>query len=343
MNRSEHAWEHASEDDLLDVRICDLRLRIEDSDLAPRLRQLGDELAHQGLAPMPTVYLADEWMCPDGEAAVGVPFYLAHPRLKALEFRMMFEVEGGTPHWCMRLLRHESGHALDHVYKLSRQPAWKRVFGSPRAPYNPYFYLVDPESRRFVRNVPDNYAQCHPVEDFAETFAIWLSPGSQWRTRYRGWPAMRKLLYVDRTMRALRGRKSPRRRRPVLDRDARTLRSTLRSYYERKFRLYQQGDLSFAARQLRSIFRVSRAANHREPASQFLRKYRRPLIRAIAEWTGERPTQVESVVDVLSEMCDARKLVLRDSVDATVLRVSTFVTTLVVNRLRSHSYRLTRR
>jgi Putative zinc-binding metallo-peptidase len=320
------------------VRICDLKLRIEGSELEPRVRQFEREIRDVGLALVPTVYLADEWLCPDGETAVGVPFYLAHPRLKSLEFRMMFEIEGGTPSWCLRLLRHEAGHAFDHAYKLSRRESWRRVFGSRRAPYNPYFYLVDPESTRFVRNVPDNYGQCHPDEDFAETFAVWLNPNSQWRARYKGWPAMRKLLYVDRIMKELKGKPAPR-RKPRVQAAARTLRSTLRSYYERKFRLYQLEDLSFAARQLRTIFRVSRAENHRVPASAFLRKYRRTLIDSVVAWSGERESQVERVVDILVEMCDELNLVRRDPPDVTLIRTGTFVTTLVVNRLRGHSYR----
>jgi hypothetical protein len=105
---------------------------------------------------------------------------------------MMFEVEGGTPPWCMKLLRHEAGHAFDHAYKLSRRDDWKEVFGSPRTKYQPYYYEVDPGSRDFVRNVPDHYAQAHPVEDFAETFAVWLNPATDWRKRYKGWRAVRE-------------------------------------------------------------------------------------------------------------------------------------------------------
>lgn len=323
------------------MRICDLRLRIEGSELEPRIRQLQEELAEREIPVRPFCYLADEWLSPDGEAAIGIPFYLAHPRLKALEFRMMFEVEGGTPTWCMRLLRHEAGHAVDHAFGISRRAEFRRAFGSPHAPYNPYFYYVDPESKRFVRNVPDDYAQSHPLEDFAETFAVWLNPGSQWRTRYKGWPAIRKLLFVDRLVTDLRRRRQPA-RKPVLQSDARSLQSTLRTYYRRKFRLYQVGDLSLASRQLRTIFRESRAVQPKEPASAFLRKYRRKLVDSIVAWSGERATQVAGVIDILADLCDRHRLVLRDPPDASLLAVSTFVTTLVVNRLRSYSYRVSK-
>ncbi len=335
------SWEHLSEEDLLKVRISDLRLRVKGSELAIRVAQLHDEIAAKGLSMKPACYLSDEWQCPDGEAAIGIPFYLAHPRLKALEFRMMFEVEGGTPTWCMKLLRHEAGHAFDHAYHLSRRADWRRVFGSPRTRYNPYFYQVDPESKHHVRNVPANYAQCHPVEDFAETFAVWLNPGSQWKTRYQGWPAIRKLRYVDRLMREV-AKKRPPRRRPVLHAEARTMQSTLKSYYERKFRLYQLGDLSFTNRQLREIFRVSRSESPRHPASGFVRKYKKRLVEAIALWSGERPSQIESVVTSVARLCDEHRLVVKLSPEETILRLSTFVTTLVVNRQRGYSYRPTR-
>ena len=49
-------------------------------------------------------------------------------------------------------------------------------------------------------NLANWYAQSHPIEDFAETFAVWLRPGSRWRSRYADWPALRKLEYVDALM-----------------------------------------------------------------------------------------------------------------------------------------------
>jgi hypothetical protein len=303
--------------------------------------QLHEELEAKGLPLRPLCYLSDEWQSPDGQAAIGIPFYLAHPRLKALEFRMMFEVEGGTPNWCMRLLRHEAGHAYDHAYHLSRRDDWKRAFGSPRTRYSPYFYQVDPESKQHVRNVPDNYAQCHPVEDFAETFAVWLAPNAHWKTRYQGWPAMRKLRYVDRLMREVSTRRPPR-RKPRVHAEARSMQSTLKSYYERKFRLYQLGDLSFAARQLRDIFRTSRSAELRDPASGLIRRYKKRLVHSIAEWSGERSSQVEKVVVALARLCDEARLVVRDPTDETLVRVSTFITTLVVNRQRGYSYKPSR-
>jgi hypothetical protein len=33
---------------------------------------------------------------------------------------------------------------------------------------------------------------------------VWLTPGSKWRRRYKGWPALRKLRYVDAVVRHVR-------------------------------------------------------------------------------------------------------------------------------------------
>jgi len=334
------AWEKLSDDDLLQLRICDLGVRIRGTDLEPLVGQLYRELEAKGLKLRPVCFLSDEWLSPGDQPAIGIPFFLAHPRLKALENRMMFEVEGGTPVWCLKLLRHEAGHALDHAFHLSRREDWRETFGSPRTKYAPHYYEIDPKSRDFVINVPDNYAQAHPVEDFAETFAVWLHPAARWRERYAGWPARRKLRYVDRLMREVRTEALPR-RKVVLDRDAGTMQSTLSSYYERKLRLFPLGDAASTVRALKKIFRVSRAADPTDRAVRFIRAHKRPLVDSIASWSGERRNQVARVVAGLAQLCDVHNLALRDSEERTLVTFSTFATTLIVHRLRRHSYRVT--
>ena len=334
------AWEKLSDDDLLDTRIGDLGVRIRGTELEPRVRQLHRELEEAGLKLKPVCFLSDEWLSPGDQAAIGIPFFLAHPRLKALEGRMMFEVEGGTAAWCLKLLRHEAGHALDHAYRLSRREDWRETFGSPRTKYQPYYYEVDPDSRDFVVNVPDNYAQAHPVEDFAETFAVWLNPDSDWRESYAGTRALRKLRYVDRLMRDVRKRPLPR-STPQIGPEARTLQSTLKTYYERKLRLFPLGEPSATERALKRIFRVSRAAFPDGKAPDFIRAHKRPLVDSIASFSGERRNQVARVVASLAQICETHGLVLRESEERTLVRLSTFATTLIVNRLRSHSFRVT--
>src|SRR5256885_16453644 len=79
-----------------------------------------------------------------------------------------------------RILRHEAGHALDNAYRLRRRKRWRAVFGPASLPY-PARYRARPGSRRYVHHLGEWYAQAHPSEDFAETFAVWLTPKSGWR------------------------------------------------------------------------------------------------------------------------------------------------------------------
>lgn len=335
-------WVHLSDEELLEVRICDLKVKIEGSDVEPRIEQLYDELEEAGLAIRPVCFLSNEWLSPNGQNAIGIPFYLAHPRLRALEFRMMFEVEGGTRSACMKLLRHEAGHALDHVYRLHTRPDWQEMFGSPRVRYSPYFYSADPHSKAHVRNLPGDYAQCHPDEDFAETFAVWLNRNANWRTRYRGWPAIRKLRYVDRLMRELNGR-VPRRRKPNLHPEARTIRSTLKTHYRRKAKLYDLADLDFAVRDLRRIFRAGGASGRVGSAGAFIRAHKRRLVETITMWSDATSRSVDHVVKTLARYCDEKGLVLRESPEHTLMQLSTYVTSLVVNMIHTQTYRRRKR
>src|SRR5262245_31275933 len=108
-------WPDLDDESLLDVRMSDLPLRIEGK-VAERVAQLRTELESRALRFPLHVYLGDEWYTPDGATSISIPFYLAHPRLEELEERQMFEVEGGDYEWCMRILRHEAGHAIDNAF-----------------------------------------------------------------------------------------------------------------------------------------------------------------------------------------------------------------------------------
>ncbi len=189
-------WRELSDEQLLRLRISDLPLRIEDTPLENRVARLYEELNHRGLAFKPHVWLAEEWFTPDGVPGIAIPFYLADPRLIKLERKKMLEVEGGTDRECMQILRHEAGHAISNAYNLHNRRRWRELFGSFAKAY-PDFYEPDPDSRNHVLHLNAWYAQAHPAEDFAETFAVWLAPGSRWRRRYAGWPALEKLEYVD--------------------------------------------------------------------------------------------------------------------------------------------------
>src|SRR5258708_4147028 len=196
-------WADWPDEKLLDLRMSQLGLNIEESVLADRISQLQRELEGRGLAHFkPHFWLSDEWFSPDGVPGVAIPFYLAHPRLERLERAYMLEVEGGTPEWCMRILRHEAGHAIDNAYKLRQRRRRQQVFGPSYKAY-PQFYDPKPYSKSFVLHLDSWYAQSHPDEDFAETFAVWMNPESDWRPRYEGWPALKRLEDMDKRRKEL--------------------------------------------------------------------------------------------------------------------------------------------
>jgi hypothetical protein len=174
------------------LRLCDLGVTIEGTDLEQRIAQIGAELDARTLTFRPHYWLSEEWFTPDDVPGIAIPFYLAHPRLAKLEAAQMLEVEGGDPGSCLRILRHEVGHAIDNAYQLRRRVTRRRLFGTPATPY-PEYYTPKPYSKSFVQHLDHWYAQSHPDEDFAETFAVWLDPQSMWAARYTGWPALRKL------------------------------------------------------------------------------------------------------------------------------------------------------
>src|SRR3977135_2725874 len=201
----EPVWASWSNEKLLTLPMSQLGVTFDGAFLSAQIQQLYAELEARQLLFRPHLWLSNEWFTPDGVPGIAVPFYLAHPRLAKLELEQMLEVEGGTPEWCMRILRHEAGHAVDNAYKLRQRRRRQQVFGPSYKAY-PQFYDPRPYSKSFVLHLDSWYAQSHPDEDFAETFAVWLTPNSEWRQRYAGWPAAKKLHYMDRLMRARSGR-----------------------------------------------------------------------------------------------------------------------------------------
>src|SRR2546429_777831 len=202
---SEPAWAAWSTEQLLDLPMNQLGVSLAGAFLPDRIQQLYAELAARQLLFRPHVWVSNEWFTPDGVPGIAVPFYLAHPRLAKLELEQMLEVEGGTPEWCMRILRHEAGHAIDNAYKLRQRRRRQQVFGPSYKAY-PQFYDPKPYSKSFVLHLDSWYAQSHPDEDFAETFAVWLSQPDNWRERYAGWPALKKLELMDALMREVAGK-----------------------------------------------------------------------------------------------------------------------------------------
>jgi len=328
---AELSWCALKDEELLALRICDLGVRIEQSELEPRIGQLYNELAERGVSFRPDCYLGDEWFSPEGVPAIAIPFYLAHPRLKTLELHQMLEVEGGTAEWCQMLLRHECGHAIDHAYQFSSRADWQTIFGSPETEYAPETYRPRPYSKSFVRHLPNWYAQAHPDEDFAETFAVWLAmPTDVWRQRYRGWKAIEKLEYVDNLMKEAAGRP------PTVTggrriSEARKLRKTLAHYYAARRKLYAEDFPDFYDADLRAIF--GNAEPDGESAVKAMRRYRGALIASIVQWTSQRKYTVSMLIRKIMLRCKELQLTAPQDSARLHFELVAYLTALVTNHL----------
>lgn len=217
----------------------------------------------------------------------------------------MLEVEGGTKREATRILRHELGHALDHAFGLHRRSRWKHHFGRSSKEY-PDAYRPNPASKHYVQHLDDWYAQAHPHEDFAETFAVWLTPRSNWRKRYRGWPALDKLEYVDELMGELEDQKPRYRSRRRVDSLPR-LRYTLAEFYERKQSRFLVGYPSLYDRELKQIFSEDPEVKG-QTAAAFLRRNRTQIRRLVAKWTGEYEFTLDHVFRLMIGRCKELKL-----------------------------------
>jgi hypothetical protein len=303
--------ETLNDEQLLSLRFCDLKLKIQGTELDEAIRRLYGELAIRGIKFRPHCWLAQEWFSPDGIPGIAIPFYLAHRRLTSLERRFMREVEGGNRNWLMRILRHEAGHAIDSAYRLRRRSGWRAVFGPASLPY-PDTYRPRPGSRRFVQHLGAWYAQAHPTEDFAETFAVWLKPRSAWRREYQGWPAYAKLEYID----ALAG-EIGRSRPPVTNRG--TIEGitdetrTLREHYERKLAHYRLPRRSGADELLLKVFTAAPRRRSLPKAASVLRELRNALRQRVVRSGACSEYLVYQVLRLMIERCEALNLYLRGS------------------------------
>jgi hypothetical protein len=330
-------WPEMGDEQLLDVRMADLPLAI-DGTLASRTSQLRQELESRGLQFPLHFYLSDEWFTPDGATAIAIPFYLAHARLEKLEESQMLEVEGGEHEWCMRILRHEAGHAIDNAFRLRLRRQRREMFGSPAVPY-PEFYTPKPYSKSFVLHLDAWYAQSHPDEDFAETFAVWLTPASEWRQRYAGWPALKKLEYMDALMQSIRGR-TPRVVNGAEVDPLTKLRKTLRRHYRNKRRHYGVEHPHFYDRDLRRIFSDAPEFSANITAVQFIARIRRTVRRVVASWTGIYQYTIDQVLEEMISRCRELKLRLAVPEEQARQEFTVLLTVQAMNYLHSGGHRL---
>ncbi len=320
-------WSDLPREKLLDIPIRDLGVTLEGSPLEGRLDDLNGEFEAKGLRFRPYAWLSTDWFAPDDATGFAIPFFLAHPRLTRLERSQMLEVEGGSAEACMKLMRHEAAHAIDNAYGLRRKRRWIEVFGKASVPYRTS-YTPDPTSRDFVLHLDYWYSQSHPLEDFAETFAVWLRPGARWRKRYAGWPALAKLQYVDELMSEIKDtpppRKTRRREEPVTQ-----VKRTLRSYYAAKKKLYaEEGTPAFDGQLTRTFADPASAQRSAPRLAGFLRQHRAPLVKRVAETTGQHRYLLDHVVREMIVRAKTRDLRLSTSKSGSLLDAAILLTSL---------------
>lgn len=330
-------WTTLADEDLLQVPLKEIKVTLEGTWLDQCLHGLNEELARRNIVARAHGWISDEWFSPPKTPGIAFPFYLAHPRLMRLERKMMLEVEGGTRRDCMRILRHEAGHVVQHAYGLHRRRRWQNLFGRASKPY-PEQYRPNPTSRHYVQHLRRWYAQCHPDEDFAETFAVWLTPRSNWRKRYADWPALEKLAYVDELMAEIGSEKPLPKRRVQVD-PLSQLSGTLGEHYEKKREWYAVDTPTIFDRDLRRIF--SEEPRHRTAplATAIIRRHRAQIIRSVAQWTGDYPVALDAALDDMTDRCRALNLRAPGASEKVRMDITAMLTSKAVYSLYSSSRR----
>jgi len=191
-------------EELFKIPLNQLRIFQVPDYIKEALEEVKKELKAKHILIRPKIWVSEEWICPDGTAGIGVPFYLGSKRLLRMEKKEVGFVEGETKEKAKKLIRHELGHVVDNLFRLRRNRERINIFGKNSKKY-PNRYDIQPYSKNYVRHLKDGYAQGHPAEDFAETFAVWLDPQSNWKKKYQNWGCLKKLLYMDQLMHSLQG------------------------------------------------------------------------------------------------------------------------------------------
>jgi hypothetical protein len=315
---------------LLQARIKDLKLHLAGTALEKHIHQLYGELEAKGVALRPQCYLSDQWGCPSGVPVIGIPFYLADPNLSSIEAELGAGAESERE--ILMYLRHEAGHCFNYAHKLFETEAWLKLFGDYSKPYRDD-YKPQPFSRKYVVHISGWYAQKHPDEDFAETFAVWLTPGLDWQKRYAGWGALKKLQYVENTVQNL-GRAEAPVQVNSKDIDVEEMEQTVLDHYRQRdlsekvdFQLRDQLDQDLFA-----LFEPAGAAAAK--AETLVRAERQSLIQAVTQYSGVSRAVVRSVVDHLVERTAELGLTVHlDKTREYLTRLTSLVTTLAMNYL----------
>jgi hypothetical protein len=335
-----HNIANLSDEELLASRICDLRIPVREVSLIHGcFSRLRNELRRKGLLVSPHLWVSDEWYSPDGVCGFAVPFYLLHPRLIRLAEGYLSEAEGSHRDWCMKLMRHEMGHVMDNAYRLRRRRLRQKLFGLSSVPY-PVEYSPVPYSTKYVRNLDSWYAQAHPDEDWAETFAVWLNPSSSWRQKYKNTEARAKLDYMNEVMKSLEGVKPS-----VVDRSvdlrAGDITKTIQESFEEKRTGLTYDEVGFFDEDLKRIFSQTKDPKKPMSAGKFIGNYRSKIRDHVCNWTGHDRHKLKFIMDHMCSRCDELKLFLQYNSEETLLELTAMLTAKTASFLASGKYKIT--
>jgi hypothetical protein len=331
-----YRWQDYSTSRLLEMRICDLGVSLKSSWVYECIEQLYSEIEAKGLNFRPHFWISDEWFSPDGIPGIAIPFYITHSRLQELNVEMLGEVEGADFEEVMRLLRHELGHAIDNAYGLRRNKARQKLFGKSTTPYLQSYNAI-PYDRDFVVHLNGWYAQAHPDEDWAETFAVWFDPNSKWKKTYKNWPAIEKLHFIDNLMKEFKG-KSPKVKNKYLVSPYQENKKTIASYYkgrERKIRDNLPPIDIVDFKKIFKSFKVIRANSTMTRASDFMIEHREEIIDRAVDWTGQNAVIVGIILDQMLEVAKQLPLFVNDPKSRTLGNIVCYLTAFITANLAS--------
>lgn len=264
---------------ILETRICDLELKLN-GQLSTLIKKTDVELRRKNIKFKPEYYLGLGWGCIHNTLSIELPFWLATPTLCSIEDEYNYNGVENEQEILMGL-RHEIGHAINYSYRLYKDKEWKSLFGNINKKYKDY-YVWNPWSKRHVKHLPDYYAQKHPDEDWAETFAVWLTPRSNWKNIYSKTPALDKLYYVDRVMKDLSNHEM--KYRTDLDSPIDKIKMTVAEFYGINFEQILNDDITAKyVDDLKKIFHYeSYRKDYFRDAWKFINKYSPVIVNIIS-------------------------------------------------------------
>ncbi|HZW39187.1 MAG: putative zinc-binding metallopeptidase [Syntrophothermus sp.] len=326
-----------SAEELLNLKLKNLRLSIKGSNMEKRISRLYYELEKKGLFFKPHIWISEEWFTPDDIAGFAIPFYLFHPVLLKLEKEQVFEAEGAELSECLKIMRHETGHAISHAYQLYKLKEWKKIFGDYREPY-PLWYTPEIKSKDYVTHLNAWYAQAHPLEDFAETFAVWLNPKSNWKKQYENWPAFEKLNYLDALMNDIKDREPIIKTKEEYAQLSKSKR-TIGDYYKRKKKFYTVKWAQSFDEELKKIFTITENKNSLS-AERFLKSVRKNIRKNISEVLDIPQYTIDQLIRELIIRSIKLNLQLKLKKEEAFEKLIIIITAQLINLIHTGYYRI---